>query len=216
MSTGSTPARAAAAGDYHAVDELNRDRDPGDRVLVCLDEVHALGVEPQAAPDLGCDFLVAGYHKWLFGPRGTGPVWAATPPGSRSPGPSQASTGAPGAWIGGRTPSLPGAALFEPGGFHAFEHHWVLAEAFRFHLELGKPAVAARTRALATRLKDGWRRPPPRRRRGRPPLPVDPRQRHPLRHPSLAARPEHPHLRGRRRRRRPRHPRPRLSAGCAR
>jgi isopenicillin-N epimerase len=37
-------------------------------VLVCLDGVHALGVEPQAAPDLGCDFLVAGYHKWLFGP----------------------------------------------------------------------------------------------------------------------------------------------------
>jgi hypothetical protein len=60
-----------------------------------------------------------------------------------------------GAWIGGRTPNLPGGAFFEPGGFHACEHRWALAEAFRFHLGLGKATVAARTRALATRLKDG-------------------------------------------------------------
>jgi selenocysteine lyase/cysteine desulfurase len=66
-----------------------------------------------------------------------------------------------GAWIGGRTLSLPGAALFEPGGFHAFEHRWALAQAFGFHLELGKAAVAARTRALATRLKDGVAAIPP-------------------------------------------------------
>ena len=30
-----------------------------------------------------------------------------------------------------------------------------MAEAFRFHLDLGRRAVADRTRALATRLKDG-------------------------------------------------------------
>ena len=45
--------------------------------------------------------------------------------------------------------------LFEPGGFHTYEHRWALAEAFRFQLGLGKRAVADRTRALATRLKDG-------------------------------------------------------------
>jgi selenocysteine lyase/cysteine desulfurase len=139
-----------------AVGELNRDRDPGDRVLVCVDAVHALGVEPADAPGLGCDFLVAGCHKWLFGPRGTGLVWGRDAAWKQVTGTVPSfDRRAIGAWIGGRTPRLPGAALFEPGGFHAFEHRWALAEAFGFHLELGKAAVAARTRALATRLKDG-------------------------------------------------------------
>jgi selenocysteine lyase/cysteine desulfurase len=139
-----------------AVGELNRDRDPRDRVLVCVDAVHALGVEPADAPDLGCDFLVAGCHKWLFGPRGTGLVWGRDAAWDQVTGTVPSfDRRAIGAWIGGRTPRLPRAALFEPGGFHAFEHRWALAEAFGFHRELGKAAVAERTRALATRLKDG-------------------------------------------------------------
>jgi selenocysteine lyase/cysteine desulfurase len=147
-----------------AVGELNRDRDPRDRVLVCVDAVHALGVEPDAAPDLGCDFLVAGCHKWLFGPRGTGLVWGRDAAWDQVTGTVPSfDRRAIGAWIGGRSPSgsgsrsasLPRAALFEPGGFHAFEHRWALAEAFGFHRELGRQAVAERTRALATRLKDG-------------------------------------------------------------
>src|SRR6185503_16810321 len=40
-----------------------------------------------------------------------------------------------------------------PGGFQAFEHRWALAEAFRFHLALGKPRVTARIHELATRCK---------------------------------------------------------------
>jgi selenocysteine lyase/cysteine desulfurase len=139
-----------------AVGELNRDRDPRDRVLVCVDAVHALGVEPAAAPDLGCDFLVAGCHKWLFGPRGTGLVWGRDTAWEQVTGTVPSfDRRAIGAWIGGRAPRLPRAALFEPGGFHAFEHRWALAEAFGFHRELGKAAVAERTRTLATRLKDG-------------------------------------------------------------
>ena len=55
----------------------------------------------------------------------------------------------------GRRPPGSRAALFEPGGFHAYEHRWALAEAFRFHLDLGRREVADRTHALATRLKDG-------------------------------------------------------------
>lgn len=42
-----------------------------------------------------------------------------------------------------------------PGGFHSFEHRWALAEAFRFHLDIGPKRVAERTAELATRLKDG-------------------------------------------------------------
>jgi selenocysteine lyase/cysteine desulfurase len=139
-----------------AVGELNRDRDPRDRVLVCVDAVHALGVEPADAPDLGCDFLVAGCHKWLFGPRGTGLVWGRDAAWDQVTGTVPSfDRRAIGAWIGGRSPNVPRAALFEPGGFHAFEHRWALAEAFGFHRELGKAAVAERTRTLATRLKDG-------------------------------------------------------------
>jgi selenocysteine lyase/cysteine desulfurase len=154
------PLREIAAG----VGELNRDRDPGDRVLVCVDAVHALGVEAADAPGLGCDFLVAGCHKWLFGPRGTGLVWGRDAAWEQVTGTVPSfDRRAIGAWIGGRSPngsgsrsaSLPRAALFEPGGFHAFEHRWALAEAFGFHRELGRQAVAERTRTLATRLKDG-------------------------------------------------------------
>jgi selenocysteine lyase/cysteine desulfurase len=139
-----------------AVAELNRDRDPADRVLVCVDAVHALGVEPAPVADLGCDFLVAGCHKWLFGPRGTGLVWGRRDAWAEVTGTVPSfDRRAVGAWIVGRAPDAPRSALFEPGGFHAFEHRWALAEAFRFHLELGKGQVAERTAALATRLKDG-------------------------------------------------------------
>jgi selenocysteine lyase/cysteine desulfurase len=139
-----------------AVADHNRDRDRGDRVLVCVDAVHALGVEPDAVPRLGCDFLVAGCHKWLFGPRGTGLVWGRRDAWAEATGTIPAFNGAAiGAWIEGRRPAGPRAALFEPGGFHAYEHRWALAEAFRFHLDLGRRQVADRTHALATRLKDG-------------------------------------------------------------
>jgi selenocysteine lyase/cysteine desulfurase len=139
-----------------AVADHNRDRDPGDRVLVCVDAVHALGVEPDAVPRLGCDFLVAGCHKWLFGPRGTGLVWGRRDVWAEATGTIPAFSGAAiGAWITGRKPAGSRAALFEPGGFHAYEHRWALTEAFRFHLDLGRRQVADRTHALATRLKDG-------------------------------------------------------------
>ena len=139
-----------------AVAEHNRARDPRDRVLVCVDAVHALGVEPEAVPDLGCDFLVAGCHKWLFGPRGTGVVWGRREAWAEVTGTVPSFSGAGiGAWIEGRAPAGARAALFEPGGYHAYEHRWALAEAFRYHLDLGRRAVADRTRALATRLKDG-------------------------------------------------------------
>ena len=139
-----------------AVAEHNRARDRRDRVLVCVDAVHALGVEPEAVPALGCDFLVAGCHKWLFGPRGTGLVWGRRDAWAEVTGTVPAFSGAAiGAWITGREPAGNRSVLFEPGGFHAYEHRWALAEAFRFQLGLGKQTVADRTRALATRLKDG-------------------------------------------------------------
>ena len=58
-----------------AIQSINRSRDERDRIIFCVDGVHALGVEDFSVRDLGCDFLVAGTHKWMFGPRGTGLVW---------------------------------------------------------------------------------------------------------------------------------------------
>jgi selenocysteine lyase/cysteine desulfurase len=115
-------------------------------LLVCVDGVHGLGVEAETMDSLGVDFFVAGCHKWLFGPRGTGLVW-----------------GRPAAWPAVR-PTIPAfsggspAHDFTPGGFHSFEHRWALAEAFRFHARIGKARVAARIHALNRRLKDGLAR----------------------------------------------------------
>jgi selenocysteine lyase/cysteine desulfurase len=126
------------------VAEANAGRDVADRLLLCVDGVHALGVEPDMLPELGCDFLVAGCHKWLFGPRGTGIVWGrddAWP--NASPTIPTFSNG-----------SSPGG-LMTPGGFHSFEHRWALAEAFEFHRTIGKARVAERIHELAAQLKDG-------------------------------------------------------------
>jgi isopenicillin-N epimerase len=122
------------------VQGLGRERG---RLLVCVDGVHGLGVENETVTSLGADFLVAGCHKWLFGPRGTGLVW-----------------GRPAAWpnVGATIPAFSGgspARDLTPGGFHSFEHRWALAEAFRFHGRIGKARVAARIHALNRRLKNG-------------------------------------------------------------
>src|SRR5437870_4339365 len=56
--------------------EVNRGREEKDRVLLIVDGVHGLGVEDPKITALGCDAFAAGTHKWMFGPRGTGFVWA--------------------------------------------------------------------------------------------------------------------------------------------
>ncbi len=53
-----------------------------------------------------------------------------------------------------RVDVAPGAAN-TPGGYHSFEHRWALAEAFRFHLAIGRDLIAERTHTQATRLKEG-------------------------------------------------------------
>jgi isopenicillin-N epimerase len=42
-----------------------------------------------------------------------------------------------------------------PGGFKAFEHQWALPEAFKFHLDISKAKIAARTHELNRQLKEG-------------------------------------------------------------
>jgi isopenicillin-N epimerase len=129
-----------------ALRAINAGRDERSRVLLCVDGVHGLGVENATVGGLGCDFFVAGCHKWLFGPRGTGFVW-----------------GHARAWpaAGPTIPSFTGGGYggqMTPGGFHSFEHRWALAEAFRFHQSIGKQRVEQRIHALNRRLKAGLAR----------------------------------------------------------
>jgi selenocysteine lyase/cysteine desulfurase len=126
------------------VASANAGRQAADRALLCVDGVHGVGVEDVDLPTLGCDFFVAGCHKWLLGPRGTGFVW-----------------GDPSAWPAA-TPTIPTfsdgsspASAMTPGGFHSFEHRWALAQAFDLHRQLGRTRVTARIHALNRQLKDG-------------------------------------------------------------
>lgn len=150
---------AQAIGDMVA--EVNRGRNESDRVLFCLDGVHGVGNQDEDFDDLGCDFLMTGCHKWLFGPRGTGVVvarpeaWASCRPII----PSFVDDGTFEAWVtGGEPGGRTTAARMTPGGFKAFEHQWALAETFALHKEIGRARIKARTEALASQLKDGLAR----------------------------------------------------------
>jgi len=140
-----------------ALADVNKKRAEADRVLLCVDGVHGFGSEQESVTDLGCDFFVAGCHKWIFGPRGTGIVWGKPDAWKGHQGiiPSF-EWAAFKLWMQGKTPeSLPPGPRVTPGGFQAFEHRWALAEAFRFHLAIGKPRVTTRIHELATRCKQG-------------------------------------------------------------
>ncbi|NWF10787.1 aminotransferase class V-fold PLP-dependent enzyme [Pseudomonas salomonii] len=124
------------------VEELNRNRDDNDRILYVVDGVHGFGVENLDFPAMRCDFFIAGTHKWMFGPRGTGLVCARD---------------AENKYV---TPMVPTfsedtnfATTMTPGGYHAFEHRWAADEAFKLHLQLGKAQVEARIHALNSELK---------------------------------------------------------------
>lgn len=134
----------------------NAGRSPGEETLLVVDGVHGLGVEDETVAQMGCDFFVAGTHKWIFGPRGTGVVWGRreawaavrpTVPSFEMP-PYEA-------WLDGLVPGSTQAPWMSPGGFHAYEHLWALPAAFAFHARIGRSRVAARIHALNAQLKDG-------------------------------------------------------------
>jgi selenocysteine lyase/cysteine desulfurase len=125
-------------------------------VLLCVDGVHGFGIEATTPRQLGCDFLVSGCHKWLFGPRGTGVIWGRAESWNNvTPTIPTFDGRAFQPWMENRAPDLPRAAAMSPGGFHTFEHRWALAAAFDFRRQIGRDRAAARTNALAQRLKSG-------------------------------------------------------------
>ena len=137
------------------VRELNQQRK--NRIYLCVDGVHGFGIENITMKDVGCDFFVAGTHKWIFGPRGTGvffarkDAWDMIIPTI----PSFEDTTYYD-WMGTKPmDSFTFSDLCSPGGFHSFEHRWALPEAFKFHLSIGKAKVQERSHQLSALVKDG-------------------------------------------------------------
>ena len=129
----------------------------GKDVLLCVDGVHGFGAVDAGPPELGCDFLMTGTHKWLYGPRGTGLVWGKGEAWAQlDPVIPPFSEQGFQAWLGGGEVdrSNPGT-LFSPGGYHSFEHRWALGQAFELHQAIGRDKVTARITEQATALKEG-------------------------------------------------------------
>jgi selenocysteine lyase/cysteine desulfurase len=60
------------------------------------------------------------------------------------------------AWEDQRPPKAPASiSWISPGGFKAFEHQWAMAEAFDFHMRIGRERIAGRIAALNTQCKEG-------------------------------------------------------------
>lgn len=133
-----------------AVARANAKRAEADRALLFVDGAHGFGNQDVRAAELGCDFFMAGCHKWIFGPRGTGLVWARRGAWSIT---SPIIPSFDPAWRTEPLDRQPAAGFMTPGGFHSFEHRWALPEAFAFHEQIGFARIAARIRELNTRCK---------------------------------------------------------------
>lgn len=132
---------------------------PADRrILLIVDGVHGLGVEDPHIPALGMDAFAAGTHKWLFGPRGTGIVWARPEVWAtlRPTLPSISADELFSFWAGEKSPDTPPrAAWFSPGGFQAYEHYWALPAAFEFHRAIGPQRITQRIHELNAQFREG-------------------------------------------------------------
>ncbi|PCC72924.1 Selenocysteine lyase/Cysteine desulfurase [Nannocystis exedens] len=155
----STGLKLPIAEMARVVARANAGRGAGDRCLLIVDGVHGVGVEDVDVPVLGADFFVAGAHKWLLAPRGTGFIagragaWPKLRPTVPSFDFSDRSIWD--AWIH-RTAAPPTrASHVSPGGFIAFEHLFAVPDAIAFHHQLGRPQVAARIAELNHILRAG-------------------------------------------------------------
>jgi selenocysteine lyase/cysteine desulfurase len=154
----SSGVRLPIARIAESIAEANRGREEKDRVQLIVDGVHGLGVEDPKIATLGCDAFASGTHKWMFGPRGTGFVWAkpAVWQRMRPVIPTFTSPDIFEAWEQEHEPQPPArAAWFSPGGFQAFEHYWALPAAVHFHQSIGPARITARIHELNSQIKEG-------------------------------------------------------------
>lgn len=146
------PVRAIA----DMLNELNNSRAEAEQIIFCVDGVHGFGIENVDVSTLGCDFFIAGTHKWIFGPRGTGVIWGSERGWQHCNAVIPSFSQSYDVWLGGSTQDqVPIGEHMTPGGFHSFEHRWALPEAFKLHLQLGKADVQARIHQLNSQTKQG-------------------------------------------------------------
>lgn len=145
-----TGVKMPIAAIAEAVRAHNRGKAPDQRTLLSVDGVHGLGIENVTLPELGPDFFVAGTHKWLTGPRGTGLVWAKS---DAWPMVQPTIPTFDPMWRTGPVDQMPLAGVNTPGGFHSFEHRWAVTQAFEFHRAIGKARIAARIHDLNSMAK---------------------------------------------------------------
>ncbi|PAY18430.1 aminotransferase [Rhodopirellula sp. SM50] len=129
---------------------LNQDRAAEQKILLVVDGVHALGVEDFNLQEGSCDFFIAGCHKTLCGPRGTGIIWGSEA-GWKRVRPTIPPFGAERieCWRKGLGDSAAIGRRMTPGGYHSYEHRWALAETFDFQLAIGKQRIQRRIHRLA-------------------------------------------------------------------
>lgn len=126
------------------------------RVTLVVDGVHGIGVEDPNVAASGADIFVAGTHKWLFAPRGTGFVWAKPEVWAtmRPLIPTFFSGELWGAWAEEKpVEGTPRAMWFTPGGFQAFEHWWALPAAIEMHRRIGPARITDRIHTLNEQFK---------------------------------------------------------------
>ena len=142
-----------------ALATVNAQRPPEQRVLFFVDGVHGIGIEDPHLAALGCDGFAAGTHKWLFGPRGTGFIWARKEVWARMRPLIPTMTGLDlfADWRDGTPRGTPRAAWFSPGGFQAFEHLWAVPAALDFHQAIGPARITERVHALNLQLNQQLR-----------------------------------------------------------
>lgn len=136
---------------------VNANRETKSRIYFCVDGVHGFGIENISMHDMEVDFFAAGTHKWIFGPRGTGVLYARKSAQDMiKPIIPSFEFASYGAWLDLVDPkTLTYGMILSPGGFHSFEHRWALPAAFDFQLSIGKARVEERSHQLSTRLKEG-------------------------------------------------------------
>ncbi|MFP3963470.1 aminotransferase class V-fold PLP-dependent enzyme [Actinomadura fulvescens] len=148
----STGVRLPLAPIVDAVAEANQGRAESDRCLLLVDAVHGLGVDDVAAARWGADFVVAGTHKWLFTPRGTGMLWGKAelwphlhptiPTFEFTPEVDEA-------WLKRRPLPPTRASYVSPGGTFAYEYQFAMPAGIAFHRRIGPHRIKARIHQLS-------------------------------------------------------------------
>lgn len=139
------------------VRKANTQRPESERIYFVVDGVHGFGNQDEDISDLGCDFFSAGTHKWIFGPRGTGLLFARKDAWDFILPTIPAFSEYPFYDYLGNTPDREPTffEMMSPGGFHSFDYRWALNSAFELQEQMGRDRVHQRTTEMSTRLKEG-------------------------------------------------------------